>query len=50
MNVTLRQVYDRLFGAFGPQHWWPGQSPFEVMVGAVLVQNTKKSSNGNILC
>ena len=26
--------------AFGPQHWWPGDSPFEIMVGAVLVQNT----------
>jgi endonuclease-3 related protein len=33
-------VYDRLFNALGPQHWWPGESPFEVMVGAVLVQNT----------
>jgi endonuclease-3 related protein len=36
----LRDVYERLYHAFGPQHWWPGQSPFEVMVGAVLVQNT----------
>ena len=33
-------VYKRLLDAFGPQHWWPAQSPFEVMVGAVLVQNT----------
>jgi endonuclease-3 related protein len=33
-------VYDRLLAAFGPQHWWPGESPLEVMVGAVLVQNT----------
>ncbi len=40
MNATLREVYDRLFDAFGPQHWWPGESPFEVIVGAVLVQNT----------
>lgn len=29
-----------MFAAFGPQHWWPGESPFEVMVGAVLTQNT----------
>jgi len=36
----LTEVYRRLFDAFGPQHWWPGQSPFEVMVGAVLAQNT----------
>lgn len=40
MTITLREVYDRLFDAFGPQHWWPGRSPFEVIVGAVLVQNT----------
>ncbi len=25
---------------FGPQHWWPGDSPFEIMLGAVLTQNT----------
>ena len=36
----LKELYDRLLGAFGPQHWWPGDSPFEIMVGAILVQNT----------
>ncbi len=36
----LMAIYDRLFAHFGPQHWWPGDSPFEVMVGAVLTQNT----------
>ncbi len=34
------EVYDELLQAFGPQSWWPGDSPFEVVVGAVLVQNT----------
>src|SRR5262249_33951602 len=29
-----------LFAAFGPQHWWPGRNRFEVIVGAILVQNT----------
>lgn len=33
-------VYHRLYAAYGPQHWWPGDTPFEVMVGAVLTQNT----------
>lgn len=33
-------VHDRLLEAFGPQDWWPGDTPFEVMVGAVLTQNT----------
>ena len=40
MTRILHEIYRRLFDALGPQHWWPGQSPFEVMVGAVLVQNT----------
>jgi endonuclease-3 related protein len=40
MTATLHEVYDRLLTAFGPQDWWPGDSPFEIMVGAVLVQNT----------
>jgi endonuclease III related protein len=36
----LTDVYHCLFNAFGPQHWWPGETPFEVIVGAVLTQNT----------
>ncbi|HNQ03626.1 MAG TPA: hypothetical protein PKH69_03335 [Thiobacillaceae bacterium] len=38
------QVHDRLLAAFGHQDWWPGDSPFEVMVGAVLTQNTAWSN------
>lgn len=34
------QVYERMFADYGQQHWWPGNSPFEVMVGAILTQNT----------
>jgi len=34
------QVYRKLFEHYGPQNWWPAQTPFEVAVGAVLVQNT----------
>lgn len=33
-------VYARLHAHFGAQDWWPAQSPFEVMVGAILTQNT----------
>ncbi len=40
MTSPLHEVYDRLLAAFGPQNWWPGESPFEIMVGAILVQNT----------
>jgi endonuclease III related protein len=38
-NLNM-EVYRRLHAALGPQQWWPADSPFEVMVGAVLVQNT----------
>ncbi|HXC47210.1 MAG TPA: hypothetical protein VNU20_02885 [Candidatus Sulfotelmatobacter sp.] len=36
----LPQYFDALFQAHGEQHWWPGRAPFEVIVGAILVQNT----------
>ncbi len=39
MNPRLA-VFQALLDRYGPQHWWPGESPFEVMVGAVLTQNT----------
>lgn len=40
MTATLREVYQRLLARYGPQHWWPAQSPLEVVVGAVLTQHT----------
>jgi len=40
MSTKLMEAYERMLAKFGPQHWWPGDSPFEIMVGAVLVQNT----------
>jgi endonuclease-3 related protein len=36
----LRQVYGLMRARFGHQHWWPGETPFEVCAGAVLTQNT----------
>jgi endonuclease III related protein len=36
----LDEYYNSLFTAFGPQHWWPGKTKFEVIVGAILTQNT----------
>jgi len=36
----LIEIYDILYKSFGPQHWWPGDSPFEIAVGAILTQNT----------
>ena len=40
MPRILQEIYDRLFDAFGPQHWWPADTAFEMMVSAVLMQNT----------
>jgi endonuclease-3 related protein len=39
MDRVLR-IYRRLLGYFGPQHWWPADSPFEVIVGALLMHQT----------
>ncbi len=36
----LMQVYRRLYRHYGELHWWPGESPFEISVGAILTQNT----------
>ena len=40
LSNTIKKTYRKLFTAFGPQHWWPGDTPFEVIVGAILTQNT----------
>jgi len=37
---AVRQCYRALYQAWGPQHWWPAETPFEVIVGAYLTQNT----------
>lgn len=37
---TLHQFYEALHRAYGPQHWWPGDGPTEIVIGAILTQNT----------
>ncbi len=39
INKILEEIYNRLFKRFGPQGWWPAETPFEVCVGAILTQN-----------
>jgi endonuclease III related protein len=39
-KVEIRRYYAALHFAWGPQHWWPGDTAFEVIVGAYLTQNT----------
>lgn len=36
----LQKVFNTLLTTYGPRHWWPGETPFEVCVGAILTQNT----------
>jgi len=38
--VKIQTIYQRLYKAFGPQNWWPGEGSFEIIVGAILTQNT----------
>ena len=40
LGQKLMEIFNLLYDAFGPRHWWPGDSPFEVIVGAILTQNT----------
>ncbi len=40
ISEQLTEIYELLFDSFGPQHWWPGQTQFEIITGAILTQNT----------
>ena len=40
LGEHLLEVCRRLYQRYGPQHWWPGEGPFEMIVGAILTQNT----------
>lgn len=44
MKKVLLDIHDRLLVFFGPQNWWPADSPFEVILGAILTQNTNWSN------
>jgi endonuclease-3 related protein len=39
LKQALTAIYRRLMMRFGPQHWWPAEAPFEVIVGAILTQS-----------
>ncbi len=43
-STALHSYFDALFAAYGPQHWWPGRTRFEIIVGAILTQNTSWTS------
>jgi endonuclease-3 related protein len=37
---SLLKIYELLYARYGRQHWWPGESRFEIVIGAILTQNT----------
>jgi endonuclease-3 related protein len=39
-NTAFHKIYKTLYKTYGPQHWWPGETPFEIIIGAILTQNT----------
>ena len=39
LNLRLTEIYRLLLASYGPQHWWPADTPFEVIVGAILTQS-----------
>ena len=45
----LRELYQKLWDAFGPQGWWPGETPFEVILGAILTQNTNWNNVAQVI-
>ena len=44
LTHNLQQIFENLLKEYGPQSWWPADSPFEVMIGAILTQNTAWSN------
>lgn len=39
-DLSLKAIYKMLYSFYGPQKWWPGDTQFEIAVGAILTQNT----------
>ena len=49
MPELLQELYEKLWRAFGPQGWWPGETPFEVALGAILTQNTNWTNVARVM-
>ena len=44
ISQALQNIYHRLIGCYGPQHWWPAEAPFEMIAGAILTQSAAWSN------
>ncbi|MGP8337602.1 MAG: endonuclease III domain-containing protein [Methanosarcinaceae archaeon] len=48
-QINLKQIYSILLNEFGHQNWWPADTPFEVVIGAVLTQQTRWTNVGRAI-
>lgn len=46
----LTEIYQQLFDRYGTRHWWPAETPFEVVIGAILTQNTNWQNVEKAIC
>lgn len=46
---SLLRIFRALYSRFGPQGWWPGDSRFEIIIGAILTQNTNWTNVENAI-
>jgi len=49
VGKLLKELYEKLWQVFGPQGWWPGETPFEVALGAILTQNTNWNNVAKVM-
>lgn len=49
LSALLRELYQKLWATFGAQGWWPGETPLEVALGAILTQNTSWNNVARVL-
>lgn len=49
LGKLLEELYQKLWETFGPQGWWPGETPLEVALGAILTQNTNWNNVARVL-
>jgi endonuclease III related protein len=50
LKPKLTDIYNRLYKTYGPQHWWPAETPFEMIVGAILTQSAAWSNVEKAIC
>ncbi len=48
--TSLSAVYRALLARYGPQHWWPGETDFEIAIGAILTQNVAWTNVEKAIC